>query len=51
MKRFIVFTDEELFDILGGKAVPIKDLPGVPYDIYCVSEDWMRQYDNEDDLP
>lgn len=55
MKRFIVFTDQDLDDIKAGKVVTCEncnfsDHDG-PFDIYCVSEEWMKDYDSEGNLP
>lgn len=50
MKRFIVFTDKDLENIKAGKVVVTENCNfserDEPYDIYCVSEEWMKEYDN-----
>lgn len=55
MRRFIVFTDEELDKIKAGELVVCRDCDfsnrDKPYDIFCVSEDWYAQYISEENLP
>lgn len=56
MKRFIVFTDEDLDKMKSGQMVVCEgcnfsESKDDPYDIYCVSEEWMNQYDSTENLP
>ena len=48
VKRFIVFTNDELDKIKSDEIVTLKMNSEV---IYCVSEDWMKQYDSTENLP
>lgn len=47
MKRFIVFSDKDLEDIKSGKVVVTENCNfsegEAPYDIYCVSEEWIER--------
>lgn len=53
-KRFIIFNDKDLEDIKSGKVVVTESCSfsesEEPYDIYCVSEEWMKRYESEDNL-
>ena len=46
MRRFIIFTDEELDKMKSGQLVVCENCDfsesgdGKPYDIFCASEDW-----------
>lgn len=54
MKHFIIFSQEELDEIKNGKIAIIKNYPWLKdkaSDIYCVSEEWMREYDSDKNLP
>lgn len=57
MKRFIIFTDEELDRIKTGQLVVCEGCDfsesgnDEPYDIFCVSEDWWKQYNSAENLP
>ena len=56
MKRFIVFTDEDFDKMKSGQMVvcegcDFSESKDDPYDIYCVSEEWMNQYDSTENLP
>lgn len=55
MKRFIVFTDEDLDKIKAGELVVCRDCDfsdrDKPYDVFCVSEDWYARYISEENLP
>ncbi len=57
MKRFIVFTDEDLDKMKSGQMVVCEGcnfsefFKEDPYDIYCISEKWMNQYNNIESLP
>lgn len=56
MKRFIIFTNEDLDKIKSGQMVvcegcDFSESKEDPYDIYCVSEEWMNQYDSTENLP
>ena len=56
MTRFIVFTDEDLDKIKSGQMVVCENCNfsesgDDPYDIYCVSEDWIKEYDSTENLP
>lgn len=56
MKRFIIFTDEDLDKIKSGQMVicegcDFSESKEDPYNIYCVSEEWMNQYDSTENLP
>lgn len=54
-KRFLVFSQEELDKIKnGGGIVIIDDFPWFkkgPFNIYCVSEEWMQEFDSNENLP
>lgn len=53
-KHFIVFSQEELYKIKNGEIVMIEDFPLFkegPFNIYCVSEEWMREFDSDENLP
>nr|DAI86265.1 MAG TPA: hypothetical protein [Caudoviricetes sp.] len=53
-KHFIVFSQEELDKIKNGGIVIIDDLPWLkegPFNIYCVSEEWMQEFDSNENLP
>lgn len=54
MKHFIIFSQEELDKIKNDEIVIIKNCPWFKdrtSDIYCVSEEWMREYDSNKNLP
>ena len=56
MKRFIIFTNEDLDKMKSGQMVVCKkcnfsESKDDQYDIYCVSEEWMNQYNSEENLP
>lgn len=57
MRRFIIFTDEELDKIKSGQLVVCENCvfsesgDDEPYDVFCVSEDWWKHYTSEDNLP
>lgn len=56
MKRFIIFTDDDLDKMKSGQMVVCEgcnfsESKEDPYDIYCVSEKWMNQYDDAENLP
>ena len=57
MRRFIIFTDEELDKMKSGQLVVCENCDfsesgdGKPYDIFCASEDWWKHYTSEDNLP
>ena len=53
-KHFIVFSQEELDKIKNGEIVIINDFPWFKegsFNIYCVSEEWMREFDSNENLP
>lgn len=53
-RHFITFSQEELDKIKNGEIVTIENCPwfgGESFDIYCVSEEWMLEYDSDKDLP
>lgn len=53
-KHFIVFSQEELDKIKNGEIVIINDFPWFKeghFDLYCVSEEWMREFDSNENLP
>lgn len=56
MKRFIIFTDEELDKIKSDQMVVCEKCDfsesgdDKPYDIFCVSEDWWKQYNSTENL-
>lgn len=56
MKHFIIFTNEDLDKMKSGQMVVCKkcnfsESKDDQYDIYCVSEEWMNQYNSEENLP
>ena len=56
MKHFIIFTNEDLDKMKSGQMVVCEKCNFLvskdgPYDIYCVSEEWMNQYNSEENLP
>ena len=54
MKHFIIFSKEELDEIKNGKSVVIKNslwFGDKASDIYCVSEEWMQEYNSENGNP
>ena len=56
MKHFIIFTDDDLDKMKSGQMVVCKkcnfsEYKDDPYDIYCVSEEWVNQYNSEENLP
>lgn len=55
MRRFIIFTDEDLDKIKSDQLVVCRDCNfsdknNEQYDIYCVSENWYRDYTSEENL-
>ena len=56
MKHFIIFTNEDLDKMKSGQMVVCEkcnfsESKDDPYDIYCVSEEWMNQYNSWESLP
>ena len=56
MKHFIIFTNEDLDKMKSGqmgvcKKCSFSESKDDRYDIYCVSEEWMNQYNSEENLP
>ena len=56
MKHFIIFTNEDLDKMKSGQMVVCEkcnfsESKDDPYDIYCVSDEWMNQYNSWESLP
>ena len=56
MKHFIIFTNEDLDKMKSGQMVVYEkcnfsESKDDPYDICCVSEEWMNQYNSWESLP
>lgn len=53
-KRFIVFSQEELDKIKNGEIVALENCSwakGIASKIYCVSKEWMQDFDSDKNLP